>query len=49
MTRLPIAVQAFRELRWMVLWFGVGLACYGGGMVVLYPYFESYLTEVAAT
>lgn len=49
MNRLPVAVRSLREMRWTIFWFGLGLALYGAAMVLLYPQFEDYLEEVAAT
>ncbi|MBI5949450.1 MAG: ABC transporter permease subunit [Chloroflexi bacterium] len=49
MSRFPVAAHALGELRWVIFWFGLGLGIYGAGMVWLFPLFEDYLTEVAAT
>jgi ABC-2 type transport system permease protein len=49
MSRLPVAWRAFRDLKWTIFWFGGGLALYGASMILLYPQFEDYLEEVAAT
>lgn len=45
----PILARALKEMRWTIFWFGSGLALYGAAMVLLYPQFEDYLEEVAAT
>ncbi len=49
MSSFPVAARTLREMRWTIFWFGVGLALYGAAMVLLYPQFEDYLEEVAAT
>lgn len=49
MRRLPVAMRTLKDLKWQIFWFGVGLALYGAAMVLLYPQFEDYLEEVAAT
>lgn len=46
MTRLPILRRALVELRWQVVWYGVGLGAYGALMVWLYPSFEDTLKQV---
>jgi len=43
LTALAIARRSVFELRWQVLWFGVGLAIYGASMVWLFPQFEDAL------
>lgn len=49
MNRLPVASRSLKEMRWTIFWFGIGLGLYGAAMVLLYPQFEDYLEEVAAT
>lgn len=46
MTRLPILRRALVELRWQLVWYGVGLGAYGAFMVWLYPSFEDTLKQV---
>lgn len=45
----PVLARALKEMRWTIFWFGAGLALYGASMILLYPQFEDYLEEVAAT
>ena len=49
MNALPVAIRALKDLKWQIFWFGLGLGLYGAAMVWLYPQFEDYLEEVAAT
>lgn len=43
---LPILRRALVELRWQIVWYGVGMGAYGALMVWLYPSFEDTLKQV---
>jgi ABC-2 type transport system permease protein len=43
---LPILRRGLTELRWQIVWYGVGLGAYGALMVWLYPSFEDTLKQV---
>ena len=49
MKALPVALRTWKDLRWQIFWFGVGLALYGASIVLIFPQFEDYLKEVAET
>ena len=46
--RFPVLRRSLYDLRWLIIWFGFGLALYGASMIWLFPQFEAYLTDVAA-
>ncbi|MGE0135842.1 MAG: ABC transporter permease subunit [Dehalococcoidia bacterium] len=43
---LPVLRRALVELRWQVVWYGVGLGAYASLMVWLFPSFEDTLQQV---
>lgn len=46
MTRLAILRRSLVELRWQIVWYGLGLGAYGSMMVWLYPSFEDTLQQL---
>jgi len=46
MSEFPIARRSLWELRWQVIWYGLGVGLYGASVVWLFPSFEETLRSV---